>query len=123
MNGTRDYDDIPGTYVYDSRLARLGYSVNAFCKSLDVAENRDLFRADEEDYLKGFGLTADQTDAVLNRDWLRLLHLGGNMYFIFKLAILDGRSMQYVGGEMSGMTEAEFRSMMLAGGRRSVENG
>ena len=123
MSRRRDYDDIPGTYVYDSRLARLGYAVNAFCKSLDVAENRDLFRADEKGYLKGFGLTPEQEEAVLGRDWLRLLHLGGNMYFIFKLAILDGRSMQHVGGEMSGMTEDEFRSMMLAGGRRSVENG
>lgn len=117
----RDYDDIPGTYVFDAKRARQGYALNMFCKSLDVAENRDRFRADEEAYLDGFALTAEQRQAVLGRQWLRLLELGGNMYFTFKLAIFDGKSMQHVGGEMSGMTEDEFRQMMLDGGRRSID--
>ena len=45
------YDDIPGTYVFDARRSRLGYRLNEFLMSLNVAENRDAFRADEGAYL------------------------------------------------------------------------
>jgi protocatechuate 4,5-dioxygenase alpha chain len=114
----RDYDDIPGTYVYDAQHARKGYSLNMFCKSLDDPKNRDAFAEDQEAYLDRFDLTPEQREAVLGREWLRMLELGGNIYYTFKLAIFDGRSMQYVGGQMSGMTEEEFRQMMLDGGRR-----
>lgn len=119
MSGSpREYDDIPGTYVFDSRQARQGYSLNMFCKSLDDPANRRSFGEDEEAYLERFALTPEQREAILERQWLRMLQLGGNIYYTFKLAIFDGRSMQYVGGEMSGMTEEEFRRMMLEGGRR-----
>jgi protocatechuate 4,5-dioxygenase, alpha chain len=114
----RDYEDIPGTYVFDARQARQGYALNMFCKSLDVASNRDRFAQDEETYLDDYQLTPEQRTAILERDWLGMLQLGGNIYYTFKLAIFDRRSMQYVGGKMSGMTEEEFRQMMLDGGRR-----
>lgn len=113
----RDYDDIPGTYVFDARRARQGYALNMFCKSLDRPDNRAAFAADEAGYLDRFALSAEQRAAVLDREWLRMLELGGNIYYTFKLAIFDHRSMQYVGGRMSGMTEEEFRQMMLDGGR------
>jgi len=113
----RDYDDIPGTYVFDAHRTRQGYALNMFCKSLDEAENRESFAADEAAYLGRYDLTAAQRTAVLDREWLRMLELGGNIYYTFKLAIFDRRSMQYVGGQMSGMTEEEFRQMMLDGGR------
>lgn len=119
---TREYDDIPGTYVMDGRHCRKGYHLNMFCMSLNQAENRDEFRADEAAYLKKFKLTPEQRQAVLDRDWLELLRLGGNIYYTFKLAIFDGRSMQYVGGAMSDMTEEEFRQMMIHGGREVEGN-
>lgn len=115
----RDYDDIPGTYVFDAQHARKGYALNMFCKSLDDSANRDAFAQGEAKYLDRFALTPEQRSAVLDRQWLRLLELGGNIYYTFKLAIFDRRSMQYVGGQMSGMTEEEFHQMMLDGGRRS----
>lgn len=117
--GPREYDDIEGTYVFDSRQARKGLALNMFCKSLDHASNRDVFAEDEPAYLEGFALTSEQRSAVLERDWLRLIELGGNIYYTFKLAIFDRRSMQYVGGAMSGVSEEEFRQMMLDGGRRN----
>lgn len=114
----REYDDIPGTYVFDARHSQRGYELNMFCKSLDEPANRASFAEDEAAYLERFRLTAEQKEAILQRQWLRMLQLGGNIYYTFKLAIFDGRSMQYVGGQMSGMTEEEFRQMMLDGGRR-----
>lgn len=116
----REYHDIPGTYVMDGEHCRKGYHLNMFCMSLNTAENRDEFRKDEAAYLDKFKLTQEQRQAVLDRDWLGMLRLGGNIYYTFKLAIFDGRSMQYVGGAMSHITEEEFRQMMINGGR-SVE--
>jgi protocatechuate 4,5-dioxygenase alpha chain len=116
----REYDDIPGTYVFDGAHCRKGYPLNMFCMSLNEAENREAFRADPEAYLDRFPMTPAQRQAVRDRDWLGMLRLGGNIYYTFKLAIFDGLSMQGVGAEMSGVTEAEFQEMMISGGR-SVE--
>lgn len=113
----REYQDIPGTYVMDGQHCRKGYHLNMFCMSLNKAENRDEFRKDEAAYLEKFKLTDEQKKAVLERDWLGMLRLGGNIYYTFKLAIFDGRSMQFVGGAMSDVTEEEFRQMMVSGGR------
>jgi protocatechuate 4,5-dioxygenase, alpha chain len=116
---SKDYHDIPGTYVLDGEHSRKGYPLNMFCMSLNKAENRDAFRADEAAYLQAFKLSEEQRQAVLQRDWLGLLHQGGNIYYTFKLAIFDGMNMQQAGALMSatGMTEAQFRQMMLDGGR------
>lgn len=120
MTSNRDYRDIPGTYVFDGENNRKGYHLNMFCMSLNKEENRDKFRADPDGYLDKFPMSAEQREAVEERDWLRMLHLGGNIYYTYKLAAFDGLSMQAVGGLMSGLTEDEFRNMMVAGGR-SVE--
>ena len=113
----KDYADIPGTYVFDGEHSRKGYRLNMFCMSLNEAANRELFAQDESAYLEGRGLTPEQRKAVLDRDYLELLKLGGNIYYTFKIAAFDRRSMQYVGGQMSGMTEEEFKEMMIGGGR------
>ena len=117
MATTRDYDDIPGTYVFDGRRSQQGYHLNMFCMSLNAESNRERFRADEAAYLDGFELSTAQRHAVLERDWLGLLQLGGNIYYTFKLAIFDGLSMQDVGGAMSGVSGQEFSQMMIDGGR------
>ena len=119
MRTPRDYDDIPGTYVQDAAHLRRGFHLNMFCMSLNRSDNRDGFRADEKAYLNRFPMTQAQREAVLNRDWLGLLRLGGNIYYTFKLAAFDGLTMQHVGALMSGtgMTVEEFRRMMAEGGR------
>ncbi|MEM7561781.1 MAG: protocatechuate 4,5-dioxygenase subunit alpha [Pseudomonadota bacterium] len=115
----RDYDDIPGTYVFDGRRCREGYHLNMFCMSLNDAANRDMFRKNESAYLEKYPMSVSQKRAVLDRDWLGMLQLGGNIYYTFKLAIFDGLTMQHAGALMSGnsMTVDEFRQMMLDGGR------
>jgi protocatechuate 4,5-dioxygenase alpha chain len=54
---------------------------------------------------------------VLDRDWPAMLELGGNIFVVVKLAVLDGRSMQYLGGVFSGLGEDRFVAEMRAGGR------
>ena len=113
----KDYNDIPGTYVFDGEHNRKGYHLNMFCMSLNDAVNRDAFRTEPDSYLDRFPLTDEQRKAIEERDWLGMLRVGGNIYYTFKLAIFDGLSMQAAGGAMSGMTEDAFRQMMVDGGR------
>jgi len=113
----RDYEDIPGTFVFDGRRSREGYWLNMFCMSLRQEENRDSFRADESGYLDRFPMTAEQRESVLQRKWIRMLELGGNIYYTFKLAACDGMSFQQLAAEQTGVSEDEYVRMMLGGGR------
>ncbi len=115
-----DYDDIPGTFVFDAERSRQGYGINMFCMSLMKDENRKAFKANEAEYLKKFNLTPQQTDAILKRDYNRMLELGGNIYFTAKLGATDGHSFQHLAALMTGSTQQDYAAMMLAGGR-SVE--
>ncbi len=115
-----DYDDIPGTFVFDQERSRQGYGINMFCMSLMKDENRKAFKADEAAYLKKFKLTPEQTEAILRRDYNRMLELGGNIYFTAKLGATDGHSFQHLAAVMTGSTQEDYAKMMLEGGR-SVE--
>jgi protocatechuate 4,5-dioxygenase alpha subunit len=44
-----------------------------FCMSLMKEENRQDFKANEAEYLKKFQLTNEQRDAILKRDYNRML--------------------------------------------------
>jgi protocatechuate 4,5-dioxygenase alpha chain len=116
----QDYDDIPGTFVFDAERSRQGYGINMFCMSLMKAENRKAFLANEAEYLKRFPLTPEQAKAILDRDYNRMLELGGNIYFTAKLGATDGHSFQHLAALMTGMTQEDYAAMMLAGGR-SIE--
>src|SRR5438105_2839219 len=116
----QDYDDIPGTFVFDAERSRQGYGINMFCMSLMKEENRKAFKANEAEYLKRFKLTREQTEAVLKRDYNRMLELGGNIYFTAKLGATDGHSFRHLAAVMTGSTQEDYAKMMLAGGR-SVE--
>jgi protocatechuate 4,5-dioxygenase alpha chain len=122
MSGSKDYDDIPGTYVYDSRRGRQGYALNMFCMSLNKAENRAQFKADPGAFLDRFKLTPEQRRAVLERDWLGMLKVGGNIYYTIKIAFCDGLTFQDVAGMMSGVSKETYVNMMLAGGRSPEGN-
>jgi len=115
-----DYDDIPGTFVFDAEKSRQGYHLNMFCMSLMKDENRKAFKANEGEYLKKFPMTTEQRDAILRREWNRMLELGGNIYFTAKLGATDGLSFQQVAAIMTGSTQQDYAEMMLKGGR-SVE--
>jgi len=113
----KDYDDLPGTVVFDADQARRGYHLNMFCMSLMKAENRAAFKANERAYLDQYPMTEEQKQAILKRDWNGMLQLGGNIYFTAKLAATDGLSFQQIAAIMTGSTQPEYAEMMLKGGR------
>src|SRR5262249_53734273 len=116
----QDYDDIPGTFVFDAERSRQGYGINMFCMSLMKDANRKAFKANEAEYLKKVNLTPAHTDAILKRDYNRMLELGGNIYFTAKLGATDGHSFQHLAALMTGSSQQDYAAMMLSGGR-SVE--
>ena len=116
----KPYADIPGTTVFDSTQARRGYHLNQFFFSLMRAENRERFLADQRAYLEEWPLSEEQTQAVLARDYNRVIELGGNVYFFAKLFFTDQQSFEMGAASMTGMKPEDYRAMMLSGGR-SVE--
>jgi protocatechuate 4,5-dioxygenase, alpha chain len=113
----KEFKEIPGTIVFDADQSRKGYWLNQFCMSLMKAENRARFKADERGYLDEWKMTEEQKEAVLERDLNRMIALGGNIYFLSKIGATDGKSFQQMAGSMTGMSEQDYRDMMIRGGR------
>ena len=118
----KNYMNVPGTTIFDAEQSRLGYHLNQFCMSLMKAENRTRFKANERAYLDEWPMSEDQKLAVLARDLNRCIALGGNIYFLAKIGATDGRSFQQMAGSMTGMSEEEYRNMMISGGRSADGN-
>ncbi|RIV77917.1 protocatechuate 4,5-dioxygenase subunit alpha [Pelagerythrobacter aerophilus] len=123
-----EFDDIPGTRVYTAARARQGYHLNQFAMSLMKEQNRKRFHADESAYLDEWPITPEQKQAVLERDYNRLLDLGGNIYFLAKVFSSDGLSFVQAVSTMTGMSVDDYQAMMNAGGRspegvRSIRDG
>jgi protocatechuate 4,5-dioxygenase alpha chain len=118
----KPYNDVPGTTIFDAEQARKGYHLNQFCMSLMKADNRERFKADQRAYLDEWPMSEEQKQAVLDRDYNRMIALGGNIYFLAKLFSTDGRSFQYTAASMTGLSQEEYAEMMLKGGRSPEGN-
>src|SRR5882757_6801798 len=117
MSLDKPYKHVPGTTIFDTEQARLGYHLNQFCMSLMKAENRKRFLADERSYLNEWPMSEEQKQAVLKRDLNRCIALGGNIYFLAKISATDGRSFQSMKASMTLMTQDDYAKMMAGGGR------
>lgn len=108
---------IPGTPVFDGAAAQRGYALNAMCYSFNDAANRAAFLADEEGYMRRFGLGEEQAEAVRNRDVLAMIRAGGNVYYLAKLAGIFGLNVQDIGAQQTGMSVEAFKAMLAEQGR------
>ncbi len=120
MSLNKPYLDVPGTTIFDAEQSRKCYHLNQFCMSLMKAENRKRFLADQRAYLDEWPMTEAQKQGVLKRDLNACIAEGGNIYFLAKIGATLGKSFQQMAGSMTGMTEDEYRKMMVEGGR-SIE--
>ncbi len=120
MSLEKPYLNVPGTTMFDAEQSRKGYHLNQFCMSLMTADNRERFKANQRAYVDEWPMTEEQKQAVLTLDLNRAIAAGGNIYFLAKLGATHGKSFQQMAGSMTGMTEIEYRDMMISGGR-SVE--
>ncbi|HMD91303.1 MAG TPA: protocatechuate 4,5-dioxygenase subunit alpha [Trebonia sp.] len=125
---TAKFNDIPGTRVFTAERAKKGFYLNEFCMSLMKPENRERFKAGERAYLDEWPMTEAQKQAVLDRDYNKMLDEGGNIYFLAKIFATDGLSYLQAVSTMTGMDIDDYQKMMLSGGRspegwRSIKDG
>jgi protocatechuate 4,5-dioxygenase alpha chain len=108
-------DDLE-TPIFDGRAAQRGYPLNAMCFSFNDAGNRARFLEDPEAYFAKYGLNEDQRQAVRERDVLRMIALGGNAYYLLKLANMLGMDVQDIGAQQTGLSRADFQAKLQAQG-------
>jgi protocatechuate 4,5-dioxygenase alpha chain len=125
---TAEFDDIPGTRVFTAERAKKGYELNQFCMSLMKEANRERFKANERGYLDETKMSEEQKQAVLDRDYNKMIDLGGQIYFLAKIFATDGLSYLQAVSTMTGMPIDEYQQMMISGGRspegwRSIKDG
>lgn len=115
-----EYDSIPGTYVFDGKTAHSAYGLNKLLFSFNHEPNRLEFARDKAAYADKFGLTAEQKKALIEDDFLALLRLGANIYYLAKLAVPRGFSVQDAGAAFQGIPTEEFKAALLAKGEGLV---
>lgn len=116
-----DYDDIPGTYVFNGENAYRAFGLNKLLFSFNDEENRKAFAADPAAYADRFDLTPEQREALLGKDFLGMLRLGANIYYVAKMAIPNGVSVQDAGAAFQGITTEEFKAHLEARGEGLTE--
>jgi len=109
-----DYDEIPGTYVFDGKTSHAAYPLNKLLFSFNHAENREEFAKDPAAYADKYGLSPEQKEALLNDDFLGMIRLGANIYYLAKLAVPRGFSVQDAGAAFQGITTKEFQAKLDA---------
>ena len=100
--------DEPGTIEFTARRALQGQALNRFALSLREPDNRTAFLADETGYLRARGLGDTEIDLVRRRDWTGLMHAGGHLQAILKLAATVGQDLWHVGAHNVGCTRDEL---------------
>ncbi len=111
-----DNNDIPGTVIFDGARAMKGYALNKMCFSFNSAVNRQAYLLDEDAYCTRFNLTEQQRQALKHRNVLELLDAGGNIYYLAKWAGIFGLNVQQIGAQQRGMTEDEFKELLVRAG-------
>lgn len=104
---------IPGTTIFDATQAQKGYALNKMCFSFNDAGNRAAFRADEEGYMRKYGLNEQQAQAIRQRDVLGLIATGGNVYYLAKFAGILGLDVQDLGAAQTGVSKEEFKQRLV----------
>jgi len=116
-----DYDAIPGTYVFNGETSHASYPLNKLLFSFNSEENRQEFAADPGAYADKYGLTPEQKAALLGDDFLGMIRLGANIYYLAKLAVPRGFSVQDAGAAFQGITTDEFKAKLEEKGEGLID--
>ncbi len=100
--------------MFDGKTAHTAYGLNKLLYSFNHEENRRAFADDPAAYADRFGLSAAQKQALVDEDYLALLRLGANIYYLAKLAVPKGFTMQDTGAAFQGITTEEFQAKLDA---------
>jgi protocatechuate 4,5-dioxygenase, alpha chain len=112
-----DYDDIPGTYVFDGKHAHGAYALNKLLFSFNSESSRSEFERDPAAYCDKYGVAGRYKELVLKKDFPGMLRAGANIYYMAKMAIPRGTSVQDAGAQFQGITTQEFQDKLLEKGK------
>ena len=112
-----EYDEIRGTYVFDGKHAYGAYCLNRLLFSFNSEANREEFARSPEVYCDRYGVAGHFKDLVLGEDYLGMLRAGANIYYLAKMAVPRGTSVQDAGAQFQGITTREFQDRLLAQGQ------
>lgn len=107
---------LTGTYPFDLERSVKAYRLNKFLHALVDPTHRGVFRADEEAAIQGWGLSPQESDMVLRRDWRALIQYGAIFFMLEKLAAVVGTSNLHVYAAMRGESLEEFQKTRNAPG-------
>jgi gallate dioxygenase len=98
----------PGPVIFGPKQARRGYRLNRFAHSLLQPGKRAELLANPRIAMQKAWLIAEEIELVERRDWLGLIHYGGNIYMMGKIAAAHGLHMLHMGAQMRGEPSKEF---------------
>lgn len=110
------HTDIPGTTLFDGKMAMKGYALNKMCYSFNDGDARQKYLDDPEAYFETYGLNEEQKQACRDNNVLAMIAAGGNVYYLAKLAGIYGLNMQDIGAQQTGMTVDEFKEKLRSAG-------
>ncbi len=99
---------VPETPLFDRQSNLDGYRINKMAMALGQPAARAAFLADEAAFLDSHGLTPEEKEAVMTRDWERMVAMGGNLFFILKISAIDPTPITAIGAAQAGMDHATF---------------
>lgn len=108
--------DIPGTTIFDGKMAMKGYPLNKMCFSFNKAAARAEYLADPEGYFERFKLSDEQKQACRDQDVLAMIAAGGNIYYLAKFAGIYHLNMQDIGAQQTGLSIDEFKEKLRKAG-------
>jgi protocatechuate 4,5-dioxygenase alpha chain len=86
--------------LFYEETAMRGIRLNKAAYSLKDAEQRELFKRDEEAWMEQFGLTPEERELMRTRDWIGLWRAGMSIYVMVKLSGVTGVALPEIGRQM-----------------------
>ena len=101
---------VAGGYVFNGEDSAKSYGLNKMAMSLTSPENRAKFKADEDGYMRGLGMTEEAIGLVKRRDWKGMMEFGASIYLVIKIGGSVGAALPEIGAHTAGMTVADFHA-------------
>lgn len=85
-----------------------GFWLNQAFNDLRRPDNREAYRADQEEYLARYPLTDEEKQLVRDGDWSGLIEAGASVYTLTKLGATIDVSLLQMGAQMRGQSLDDF---------------
>lgn len=105
----KDAANLEGTYPFTIERSVKGFRLNRYLHSLVEPANRKKFRENEKQAMVEAGLTDEELNLVLSRDWIGMIHYGVIFFMLEKLGAVTGVGNIDIYAAMKGLSIPEFQ--------------